>query len=110
MRERGAGNLVYIGSTTTVSVSPFRGPYVASKYAFDAFAQTTAYEVNPLGIETVIVMPGAFTHGTEHFPNAAHPADQATAAGYAGLDKMVEQSVSAAGCERPFCVVLGGVR
>lgn len=86
MRAAGRGTLLYIGSTTTVSVPPFLGPYVASKLAFDAIAQVTAYEVAPLGIETVIVMPGAFTHGTEHFANASRPADAEVAAAYASLD------------------------
>jgi NAD(P)-dependent dehydrogenase (short-subunit alcohol dehydrogenase family) len=89
MRERRSGTLVYVGSTTTVSMPPFLAPYVASKAAFDAFAQTTGYEVSQFGIETVIVMPGAFTHGTEHFPGASHASDQAVAAGYAPLDPLV---------------------
>jgi NAD(P)-dependent dehydrogenase (short-subunit alcohol dehydrogenase family) len=65
---------------------PFLAPYVASKAAFDALALTTGYEVSQFGIETVIVMPGAFTHGTEHFANASHAGDQAVAAAYAPLE------------------------
>ena len=91
MRNVEAGTLVYVGSTTTVSVPPFLGPYVASKFAFDALAQTTAYEVSQFGIETVIVMPGAFTHGTEHFANAVGPGDKARAEAYERLDWMVQQ-------------------
>jgi NAD(P)-dependent dehydrogenase (short-subunit alcohol dehydrogenase family) len=91
LRERGEGTLVYVGSTTTASVPPFMGPYVAAKFAFDALAQLTSYEVAPLGIETVIVMPGAFTHGTEHFPNATRPEDEEIAAAYAVLDPLVER-------------------
>ena len=34
-------------------------------------------------------MPGAFTKGTDHFPNAGRAADQAVAAGYAELDPLV---------------------
>jgi NAD(P)-dependent dehydrogenase (short-subunit alcohol dehydrogenase family) len=89
MRERREGTLVYVGSTTTVCVPPFLGPYVAAKFAFDALAQTTSYEVSPLGIETVIVMPGPFTQGTEHFPNATRPADAEIASAYAVLDPLV---------------------
>jgi NAD(P)-dependent dehydrogenase (short-subunit alcohol dehydrogenase family) len=92
MRSRGSGTLVYIGSTSTVSVPPFLGPYVASKAAFDALAQETAYEVSQFGIETTIVMPGAFTQGTEHFPNASHASDQAVSAACAALDPMVARS------------------
>lgn len=90
MRARRSGTLLYVGSTTTVSVPPFLGPYVASKFAFDALAQVTAYEVSQFGIETVIVMPGAFTQGTNHFPNAGRGSDQGVTAAYAQLDPLVD--------------------
>ncbi|GCE08218.1 SDR family oxidoreductase [Dictyobacter aurantiacus] len=95
LRERGAGLLLYTGSTTTVVVPPFLGPYVASKMAMDGLAQTTAYEVSQFGIETCIVMPGAFTQGTEHFPHATRPADTATMEAYARLDGMVARNEEA---------------
>lgn len=95
MRERRSGTLIYVGSTTSVVVPPFLGPYVASKTAADALAQVTAYEVNPLGIETTIVMPGPFTQGTQHFPNASHAGDAERAAGYAELDSLVARNEQA---------------
>lgn len=94
-RERGAGLLLYTGSTTSVVVPPFLGPYVASKTAMDALAQTTAYEVSQFGIETCIVMAGPFTQGTEHFPDATRPSDTATSAAYARLDSMVARNEEA---------------
>jgi NAD(P)-dependent dehydrogenase (short-subunit alcohol dehydrogenase family) len=95
MRERRSGTLLYVGSTTTVSMPPFLGPYVASKAAFDALAQETGYEVSQFGIETTIVMPGAFTRGTEHFPNASRASDQPVAAAYAALDPLVARNEDA---------------
>jgi len=95
LRERRAGTLVYMGSTTTVVVPPFMGPYVASKFAFDALAQVTSYEANHFGIETVIVMPGPFTQGTEHFPNAGRASDDAVSAQYAELDDYVARNEAA---------------
>jgi NAD(P)-dependent dehydrogenase (short-subunit alcohol dehydrogenase family) len=80
MRERRSGTLLYIGSTIIVSTPPFLGPYVASKAAFDALAVVTSYEANAFGIETTIVMPGAITKGTQHFPNANRASDQAVTA------------------------------
>lgn len=94
-REREAGLLLYTGSTTSIVVPPFLGPYVASKMAMDAIAQTTAYEVSQFGIETCIVMPGPFTKGTEHFPDATRPADTATGAAYERLDPMVARNEEA---------------
>ena len=95
LRERRSGTLVYVGSTTVVSMPPFLSPYVASKAAFDSLAQTTGYEASQFGIETVIVMPGAFTKGTEHFPNASHASDQPVAAAYAALDPLVARNEEA---------------
>ncbi|MFX4302286.1 SDR family oxidoreductase [Alicyclobacillus tolerans] len=95
MRERHTGTLLYVGSTTTVVVPPFLGPYVASKFAADALAQVTAYEVGQLGIETTIVMPGAFTQGTDHFPNASRSGDVNRNQAYSILDPLVDRNESA---------------
>ncbi|MGY2372938.1 SDR family NAD(P)-dependent oxidoreductase [Pseudomonas sp. SDO524_S393] len=82
MRQQGSGVLLYVGSTITRIVTPFVGPYITGKYAFDSLAEVTAYEVNRFGIETVIVMPGIFPDGTAHFQSAVYPADPATAKDY----------------------------
>ncbi|MDB6077135.1 MAG: short-chain dehydrogenase/reductase, partial [Akkermansiaceae bacterium] len=76
LRARQAGLLLWIGSTTTRGGHPpFMGPYAAAKAAMDSLAVDYAYEVARFGIETSIVVPGAFTKGTAHFPNAGKPAD-----------------------------------
>ena len=85
LRKQGHGTLLYVGSTITRIVAPFMMPYVAGKYALDAVAETTAYEVQPLGIETVIVMPGTFMDGTSHFQTAVHPQDTQAVDGYAAV-------------------------
>ncbi len=90
MRERHHGTLLYTGSTIVITTPPFLGPYSSSKAAMDQLALTTAYEVSQLGIETVIVMPGAFTQGTQHFPNASHASDAEVTAAYADLEPLVE--------------------
>ena len=89
LRGQRSGTLLYVGSTSTVSVPPFLAPYVASKAAFDALASTTAYEANQFGVESVIVMPGAFTTGTAHFPNATRPSDTERAAEYGELEALM---------------------
>lgn len=77
MRHAGSGLLLWNGSGTTQAIPPFLGPYTAAKAAFDAFAESTAWDVAIYGIETTILMPGVFTQGTAHFAKAAVPADQA---------------------------------
>ncbi|MGW3313522.1 SDR family oxidoreductase [Streptomyces sp. NPDC001073] len=91
MRSRRSGTLLYVGSTTSAVLPPFIGPYVASKAAGDALAQVTAYEVNEFGIETTIVMPGPFTEGTSHFPNASHASDSERATAYSVFEPMLNR-------------------
>jgi NAD(P)-dependent dehydrogenase (short-subunit alcohol dehydrogenase family) len=83
MRAQEAGVLLYVGSTITRIVTPFLVPYITGKYALDALAEVTAYELHPFGIETVILMPGLFPDGTSHFATAVYPADKDVADGYA---------------------------
>lgn len=82
MRRQESGLLLWVGSGTTRAIPPFLGPYTAAKAAFDAFADSTAWDVSIYGIETTILMPGVFTEGTAHFANAAFPADEARSAEY----------------------------
>ena len=85
MRRAGRGLLVWIGSSSVAGgVPPLLGPYFAAKAGMDALAVAYARELAPLGIESSIVVPGAFTTGTNHFANAGEPADKATAGHYTG--------------------------
>jgi len=90
MRRQGRGILVYISSTTAHIFEPFMGPYVASKAAGEALAEVMGFEVSRFGIESVIVVPGAFTSGTEHFADARFPADVAVTAQYGDLPQVAE--------------------
>jgi NAD(P)-dependent dehydrogenase (short-subunit alcohol dehydrogenase family) len=83
LRAQQHGLLIWTGSTTTRGGHPpFMGPYAAAKAALDSLAVDYAYELARFGIETSIVVPGAFTNGTAHFPNAGKPADAATVSVY----------------------------
>jgi NAD(P)-dependent dehydrogenase (short-subunit alcohol dehydrogenase family) len=91
MRDRGEGLLLWVGSTTSEIPPPFLGPYCAAKAAMDALASVTAYEVAPFGIETSMVVPGAYTSGTSHFANAGHPADAEIVASYDRISSVMDQ-------------------
>ena len=68
MRRAGRGLLVWIGSSSVAGgVPPLLGPYFAAKAGMDALAVAYARELAPFGIESSIVVPGAFTTGTNHF-------------------------------------------
>lgn len=82
LRSQESGLLLWVGSGTTRAIPPFLGPYSAAKAAFDAVAESTAWDVSTYGVETTILMPGVFTQGTAHFANAGFPADTARTADY----------------------------
>ncbi|GGK06381.1 SDR family oxidoreductase [Pseudomonas matsuisoli] len=84
MRRAKSGLLVWVSSSSVAGgVPPLLGPYFAAKAGMDALAVCYAKELAPLGIETSIVVPGAFTSGTNHFANAGQPHDDAIATAYA---------------------------
>jgi len=85
MRRQKEGILVYVGSTTSRIHEPFIGPYIASKAAGEALAEAMRFEAAPFGIESVIVVPGAFTSGTEHFADAHGPESLAVVSQYGEL-------------------------
>ncbi|MCH0564160.1 MULTISPECIES: SDR family NAD(P)-dependent oxidoreductase [unclassified Streptomyces] len=83
LREQAEGLLVWIGSSSTRGgCPPFVGPYFAAKAALDALAVSYAAEVLRFGVDTAIVVPGAFPSGTNHFAHAGSPADTTRAAAY----------------------------
>jgi NAD(P)-dependent dehydrogenase (short-subunit alcohol dehydrogenase family) len=60
MRERRSGLVVFVSSTLGRFVVPFGGPYIASKWALEALAEISSYELAPLGVDVAIVEPGAY--------------------------------------------------
>jgi NAD(P)-dependent dehydrogenase (short-subunit alcohol dehydrogenase family) len=83
MRKRRSGLLVWVSSSSCAGgIPPYLAPYFAAKAGMDAMAVVYARELARWGIETSIIVPGAFTHGTNHFAHAGTPADSARAAEY----------------------------
>lgn len=78
LRKRGKGLVIWVGSSSTRGgTPPYLAPYFAAKAGMDALAVSYAAELARWNIETVIVVPGAFTSGTNHFAHAGSPADKA---------------------------------
>lgn len=82
MRRQASGLLLWNGSGTTRAIPPFLGAYSAAKAAFDALAESVAWDVASLGIDTNILQPGVFVEGTHHFAGAAFAADAAVTSAY----------------------------
>jgi len=83
LRKQGRGLLVWVSSSSARGgTPPYLAPYFAAKAAMDSLAVSYAGELARWGIETSIVVPGAFTKGTNHFLHAARPADEPRQAEY----------------------------
>jgi NAD(P)-dependent dehydrogenase (short-subunit alcohol dehydrogenase family) len=83
MRAAKQGLLIWISSSSSAGgTPPYLSPYFAAKAAMDSLAVLYARELSRWGIETTIVVPGAFTKGTNHFAHSGRPADAARLAEY----------------------------
>lgn len=101
MRARREGLLVWVSSSSSAGgTPPYLSPYFAAKAAMDALAVQYARELTRWGIESSIIVPGAFTSGTNHFAHAGSPADQWVLAQYeqgpyAGFGEQIQQAFAA---------------
>jgi NAD(P)-dependent dehydrogenase (short-subunit alcohol dehydrogenase family) len=83
LRQQGRGLVVWVSSSSARGgTPPYLSPYFAAKAAMDSLAVSYAGELSRWGIETSIIVPGAFTKGTNHFAHSGKPADTARAAEY----------------------------
>lgn len=101
VRKQKQGLLVWVSSSSSAGgTPPYLSPYFAAKAAMDALAVQYARELSRWGIETSIVVPGAFTKGTNHFAHSGRPADEARLAEYEsgpykGFGEQVQQAFAA---------------
>jgi NAD(P)-dependent dehydrogenase (short-subunit alcohol dehydrogenase family) len=83
LRKQKKGLVVWVSSSSCAGgTPPYLAPYFAAKAGMDALAMVYARELTRWGIETSIIVPGAFTGGTNHFAHAGSPADKARVAEY----------------------------
>jgi NAD(P)-dependent dehydrogenase (short-subunit alcohol dehydrogenase family) len=83
LRKQGRGLIIWVSSSSAAGgTPPYLVPYFAAKAGMDAMAVIYARELTRWGIETSIIVPGAFTGGTNHFAHAGSPADKARVAEY----------------------------
>ncbi|QWP75609.1 SDR family NAD(P)-dependent oxidoreductase [Lysobacter sp. K5869] len=83
LREQRRGLVLWVSSSSARGgTPPYLAPYFAAKAAMDSLAVSYAGELARWGIETSILVPGAFTSGTNHFAHAGAPADSARLADY----------------------------
>ncbi|HTU99629.1 MAG TPA: SDR family NAD(P)-dependent oxidoreductase, partial [Luteitalea sp.] len=80
MRARGRGLLIHLSSAAGRATVPGLAPYCASKYALEALADAYRYELQPWGVQSVLVEPGIYR--TAIFDQAMRPDDTARVDGY----------------------------
>jgi NAD(P)-dependent dehydrogenase (short-subunit alcohol dehydrogenase family) len=83
LRKQRRGLVIWVSSSSCAGgTPPYLAPYFAAKAGMDALAVIYARELTRWGIETSIIVPGAFTGGTNHFAHAGSPDDKTRAAEY----------------------------
>jgi NAD(P)-dependent dehydrogenase (short-subunit alcohol dehydrogenase family) len=75
MRAQGSGAIVQMSSVGGQVTAPGFGAYCATKFALEGLSQTLQAEVEPFGINVLIVEPGAFRTGLFR-PDAAYLSDE----------------------------------
>jgi NAD(P)-dependent dehydrogenase (short-subunit alcohol dehydrogenase family) len=88
MREAKRGLVVYVSSVVGRLAVPFGGVYTASKWALEALAEVSSYELAPFGIDVAIVQPGAYP--TDIFSKIVSEDDTARVASYGDVAKYAE--------------------
>jgi len=59
LRARGSGTIINVSSLLGRKVLPFYGVYASSKFALEAQSEALRLELNPIGIQVLVVEPGA---------------------------------------------------
>ena len=101
LRKQREGLLIWVSSSSSAGgTPPYLSPYFAAKAGMDALAVQYARELSRWGIETSIVVPGAFTQGTNHFAHSGKPRDTQRATEYEsgptkGLGDQIQKAFAA---------------
>ncbi|GAA4341977.1 SDR family oxidoreductase [Flaviaesturariibacter amylovorans] len=83
MRRQGEGLIINTSSVLGRFSSPFMAFYNSAKFAVEGLTESLHYEVRPLGVDVVLLQPGAFP--TDIFSKAGKGSDESVAAAYGAL-------------------------
>jgi NAD(P)-dependent dehydrogenase (short-subunit alcohol dehydrogenase family) len=89
MRRQKSGLLIHISSGAGRVVVPSMGFYCASKWALEALAEEYRYELASLGIDSVIIQPGAYP--TAVFDNIERAAETTREQAYGAVSGMADR-------------------
>ena len=88
MKRQGSGLLLHVSSGAGRLAIPALGMYCASKFALEALAEVYRYELAALGIDSVVIEPGAYP--TPIMVNFVPGEDSARRSGYAEVASVPE--------------------
>ena len=89
MRDAGSGLIVHITSGVARIVMLFMAHYSASKFAVEALAEAYRYELAPLGVDSVVVEPGAYP--TPIMGKMVGGADESRVPGYGAVAELPQR-------------------
>jgi NAD(P)-dependent dehydrogenase (short-subunit alcohol dehydrogenase family) len=89
MRKQGDGLIINISSVAGRFAFPFQAVYDSAKFAVEGLTEALHYEVKSLGVDVVMIQPGAFP--TEVWGKIVTGSDSTVVAGYGALAKVPEQ-------------------
>ncbi len=89
MRKQGEGLIINISSVAGRFSFPFQMVYNSAKFALEGLTEGVHYEVRPLGVDVVMIQPGAFP--TDIWGKMVAGSDATVIAGYGDLAKVPEQ-------------------
>ncbi|HZX59762.1 MAG TPA: SDR family oxidoreductase [Mucilaginibacter sp.] len=89
MRRQGEGLIINISSVAGRFSFPFQTAYNTAKFAVEGLTEGLHYEVRPLGVDVVMVQPGAFP--TEVWGKIVTGSDATVIAGYGDLAQVPAQ-------------------
>jgi NAD(P)-dependent dehydrogenase (short-subunit alcohol dehydrogenase family) len=94
MRAAKQGLVIFVSSVVGRITLPFGGLYASSKWALEALAETSSYELAQFNIDVAIVQPGAFA--TEIFGKIITSDDTARVTEYGAFAQAANDRMSAA--------------
>jgi NAD(P)-dependent dehydrogenase (short-subunit alcohol dehydrogenase family) len=103
MRARGHGRIVQNSSVLGLAALPFRGAYVASKFALEGLTDTLRLELAGTGITVSLIEPGPILSRFRANAHAAfHRTIDAAASPHADTYRQMEARLEKAGAAQPF--------
>jgi len=93
MRKQRSGLLVHITSIAGSILFPFAGMYSASKMAAEAMAESYRYELQPFGIDSIVVQPCPYPSNL--LESQKPPSDTACLHAYGSLAHRADERIAA---------------